>query len=347
MSTTCLITSHNYAEFIGNALDSALAQTVPFDEIIVVDDGSTDGSVEYLVNKYGQHRAVQIVSKSNQGQLSCFNEGFARATGDIVFFLDADDVYEPNYVEHALEVYRRDPAFDFVYCGHRQFGGRNKVQLAFRQDRDLGYSVVLAAYRREWIGAPTSCLSMRRRILEKILPLPFLQDWRTRADDCLVFGASLAGARKYFLAQPLVRYRVHDKNQFFGRPVDKFAAYRRRLAINALFEYLQRKLCYDAGRLGEFHHREFCTIERPTFRQFGQYIGLSGKSRASILRRLACMAVMTAHYLRAMRLAKSNGNESTVSAESELAPSLRVIHPMDATSSISVDRHSVGRRHAA
>ena len=194
MHTTCLISNYNYAHFVSDAIESALEQTVPFDEIIVVDDGSSDGSVELLRSKFANHRIVQTVAKDNQGQLSCFNEGFTRSTGDVVFFLDADDVYEPNYVEQAMGAYRRDPECDFVFCRRGDFGQRDRVPPPVAEDHDLGYSVILAAYQREWIGASTSCVSMRRHVLDKLLPIPFVEDWRVRADDCLVFGASLAGA---------------------------------------------------------------------------------------------------------------------------------------------------------
>jgi glycosyltransferase involved in cell wall biosynthesis len=308
MKIACLINNYNYADFIVEAVDSALRQTVPFDEIIIVDDGSTDGSRELLARKYGQNPRVQIVAKQNQGQLSCFNAGFARSTSDLVFFLDADDIYEPNYVEQSLAVYHREPTIDFVFCGHRQFGEQDDLQLKFAEDRDLGYSAILTACLHEWIGAPTSCLSMRRTVLEKILPLPFLDAWRTRADDCLVFGASLAGARKYFLAQPWVRYRVHPRNHFFGRKIDRGAVYRRRLAINSLFEHLEKKLCYNVERFGDFHHREFCTIAKPTFRELKKYLAINARMPNSIGRRLRGIAALTAHFLRELMRPASPGN---------------------------------------
>ena len=200
MTTTCLVSNYNYSAYVAEAVDSALRQSVPFDQIIVVDDGSTDGSVQLLTDRYGNHPLVHIICKENEGQLSCFNEGFACATGDIIFFLDADDVLEPIYVEQTLGVYDRHRDCDFLACGRRMFGQREGVSLKFPTDRDLGYSVIFTAFQREWIGAPTSCLSIRRRVLSQILPLPFTDDWRVRADDCLVFGASLAGARKRYLA---------------------------------------------------------------------------------------------------------------------------------------------------
>jgi glycosyltransferase involved in cell wall biosynthesis len=350
MITTCLVNNYNYAQFVCDAIDSALGQTVPFDEIIVVDDGSTDGSPDLLARRYARHSTIQIVTKHNQGQLSCFNEGFARSTGDLVFFLDADDIYEPNYLEQALDVYRRDRHVDFVFCGLRHFGQQDSVQLKYKRDRDLGYSVILAAYLRDWIGGPTSCLSMRRGVLEKILPLPHPEAWRTRADDCLVFGASLAGARKYYLARPLVRYRVHGKNLYFGCAPDRSAVYRRRLAINVLFEHLRHKLSYDIERLGDVHHREFCTIEKPTFLQLMKYFHVNLHVRASILRRLACGAEMARHFMRtAMRLRQTDRHDMASMADLYSEPPTLVFpFPTSAsTTEQGVRSARSHRRHAA
>jgi glycosyltransferase involved in cell wall biosynthesis len=298
MKTTCLVSCYNYARFVGEAVDSALRQTIPFDQIVVVDDGSTDGSLELLTGRYGRDPVVQLVGKTNQGQLSCFNEGFARATGDVVFFLDADDVYEPDYVEEMLQVYQQDPSCDFLYCGRVLFGQRNETIMAFSEDRNLGYSLIETAYARTWIGAATSCVSMRRSLLQKILPLPFIDDWRVRADDCLVFGASLAGGRKRFLAQPLVRYRVHGSNHHRDRTKSHLEIYRRRLAINRLFEHFERVLCINTARLAEIGHREFLTVEMPSIGQLMKYTRISMGARLPIVRRIGYAAEMMWHYFR-------------------------------------------------
>jgi glycosyltransferase involved in cell wall biosynthesis len=301
MKTTCLVSNYNYARFIGDAVDGALRQSVPFDQIVVVDDGSKDGSVELLTSRYGRHPLVQIVSKCNEGQLSCFNAGFAKATGDVVFFLDADDVYEPDYVEQVLHVYRREADCDFLFCGRRLFGQRDETVLAFPEDRDLGYSLTQTAFARSWIGAATSCLSMKRSLLQKILPLPFVDEWRVRADDCLVFGSSLTGARKRYLARPLVRYRVHENNHHRDRKNDSFEIYRRRLAINRLFEYFERTQCFDMDRLADIGHREFLTLELPSLRQFMIYSRISLGARVSIGRKFGYVAEMAWHYLSSLR----------------------------------------------
>lgn len=347
MTTTCLISNHNYAEFVVEAIEGALRQTVPFDEIIVVDDGSTDGSMELLRHCYDTTSTIKLIGKSNEGQLSCFNAGAACATGDIVFFLDADDIYEPQYVERALDIYDRHPC-DFLFCGRRLFGLKDEILLPFPNDIDFGYSVLSTAYRRKWIGAATSCLSMRRPILNKILPLTFVDQWRVRADDCLVFGSSLAPARKRYLAQPLVRYRVHEKNAYYGRMADQAVTYRRRLAINQLFAHLEDKLKYNIERLAEFHHREFCTIASPTLGQFAEYVLIGTNARLSLARRMACFGAMIRHFI----VAKWHSNSNAVVEES-IASERCVILPFEslAASQISAQPPSnlssqLGRRAA-
>ena len=323
MKTTCLISSHNYVKFVGEAIEGALRQSTPFDEIIVVDDGSTDGSLELLENAYAGHPTVQVVAKPNEGQLSCFNEGFAHATGDIVFFLDADDIYDPGYVERALQEYRSYSKCGFLFCGCRFFGDREGVSLRFPESRDLGYSVIRTTYSKAWIGGVTSTLSLRRSVLEEILPLPFVDDWRTRADDCLVFGASLVGARKRFLAEPLVRYRVHARNHFYGSKPDATANYRRRLAVNRLFEHLQRQQCYNVEQLADFPHREFKTIESPSFDVLREYARICMRARTSMLRRISCVLSMTHHYFSTSRRTHpALGHETMPAANGSFSPRL-------------------------
>jgi hypothetical protein len=189
---------------------------------------------------------------------------------------------------------------------------------------------------------------MRRRLLEKILPLPFVDDWRTRADDCLVFGASLAGARKYYLAQPLVAYRVHDGNHLCGRTPDRFAVYRRRVAINRLFEHLERTLSYNVARLADFHHREFRTIGRPTFRELAQYLRISMAARMPLVRRFGCMAEMARHFLRTrVKRAPDAPHLPQAPPKSEEVPLLRLSDAPRAAADTGEAERAAQRRRAA
>lgn len=298
MRTTCIISHFNYGQYIDEACESALAQSVPVDEILVVDDGSTDGSRDRIRTRWSGHERIRLIEKAHEGQLSCFNAGFAASSGEVVFFLDADDVWEPRFVEAVLGVYETREDLDFVFTGHRKFGAIERDESVGDGDRDLGYSVIYTLVLRRWIGAPTSCLSMRRRILDRILPIPYVEDWRTRADDCLVFGASAVGARKFYLERPLVKYRIHRDNVFQRRAYDRFDDYRRKLAINRLLALLARRMGYDVPRLGEFAHREFRTIARPDLRQLRHYLAIARRARVPWGKRLGMMGSMIGYWLR-------------------------------------------------
>src|SRR5436305_1267238 len=88
-----VVNNYNYEAYVRQAVDSACAQEYPSANVIVVDDGSTDGSRDVLA-AYGDE--IDLVLKENGGQASALNAGFARCRGQAVIFLDADDVLAPN-----------------------------------------------------------------------------------------------------------------------------------------------------------------------------------------------------------------------------------------------------------
>src|SRR5260221_12358121 len=100
MKASIIVTSYNYERFLGHAIESALAQTHGETEVIVVDDGSTDGS-RRVIDAFGNR--ITSVPKANAGQASAFNAGFAASSGEIVPFLDSDDVLLPTATECAAK----------------------------------------------------------------------------------------------------------------------------------------------------------------------------------------------------------------------------------------------------
>jgi len=88
-----IISSYNYARFLPQAVESALGQTYSRTEVIIVDDGSTDGSSEVMRQYSGQ---ALLIDKPNGGQASAFNTGFGRSRGEVVIFLDSDDSLYPT-----------------------------------------------------------------------------------------------------------------------------------------------------------------------------------------------------------------------------------------------------------
>jgi len=320
LKTTCLVNNYNYGKFVIDAVERALEQTISFDEVIVVDDFSTDDSVKILQEYYGEHHQVKPILKSkNEGQLSSFNEGYLAATGDIVCFLDSDDKYEPTYLENILKVYEQHPNCDFLFCGYRELHetGIDSYELSSTESeqktenpiRDLGYSVVSTFCGQTFIGSITSTLSMKKTILDQILPIPYLEDWRIRADDCLVFGSSLVGARKFKLKNKLVQYRIHSNNSFYNKKdrdsrEKTISIYKRKLGLKRLITFFEEKTLHtqnnilDSGLAAE----EFKTIIKPNYHQFQKYAEIVLFSGLTLPAKIINLARIIKHY----RLSLSN-----------------------------------------
>jgi glycosyltransferase involved in cell wall biosynthesis len=127
-------------KFIAEAIESVLNQTFPAHEIIVVDDGSTDGTGEFVEKRFGNK--VRLIRQENKGMGAARNAGIKVATGNIFQFLDADDLLLPNKFEVQLDFWRRNPEFDIVYCDHCYFVGEESPwRLTYTcpiTSRDLG-----------------------------------------------------------------------------------------------------------------------------------------------------------------------------------------------------------------
>ena len=116
MRVTVAIAVYNQAHFLADALDSVMAQTRPVDEIIVVDDGSHDHP-ETVADRYPE---VRLIRQDNAGLSAARNTGLLEATGDLILFLDADDMLRPEAIATALTFYAANPDAAFVYGGHRR-----------------------------------------------------------------------------------------------------------------------------------------------------------------------------------------------------------------------------------
>src|ERR1017187_5960230 len=106
-SISVVIPTYNRAHVVVQAIESALQQTLRDLEVIVVDDGSTDGTGETLDREYGNR--IRYFHQQNQGQSVARNKGLWEAKGEWVAFLDSDDVWLPEKLQHqlqALEIFR-------------------------------------------------------------------------------------------------------------------------------------------------------------------------------------------------------------------------------------------------
>jgi glycosyltransferase involved in cell wall biosynthesis len=300
-----VVTCYNYKDYVAEAVDSALAQSRAAAQIIVVDDGSTDGATQLLKERYGNDPRITLVCVENGGQLSAFQHGVAKVEADAICFLDADDRWSPDYLEKIGAVFDERRDVDFVFSNLCLFGNDTR-RLGFA-DRaiDFGFTVVSTYILGQKYGAPTSALALRTAWARRTLDLPpdQLPAWRICADNCLVYGASVLGARKYYLPTDSVHYRTHGSNGWWGghRVENEFLD---RLRTRCLIELYARRiglneLCVDIAKY------EFRTKPVPTWRESKRYADLAMRGRAPWTRRLE-------HALRILKLGRRHRHAAAI-----------------------------------
>ena len=206
-----IVTNYNYGRFLNDAVDSALGQTHPATEVIVVDDGSTDDSPRIIAG-YGE-RIIPVL-KSHGGQASAFNAGVRVSRGQVVCFLDSDDVLLPTAIQQAVEVLG-DPRVSRVHWplwAIDAHGSKTGVVVPSGQvlaEGDLR-DVVLQKGPVGYAWSPTTGNAWARRFIERIFPMPE-QEWVTCADTYLALLAPFHGLLRT-LAAPQALYRDHGSN---------------------------------------------------------------------------------------------------------------------------------------
>ena len=116
-----VIPCFNAGAHLEEAVQSALAQTHPDTEVIVVDDGSTDASTIRLLDRSNWPR-TRVIRQQNLGPAAARNRAIGAATGEYILPLDADDRIHPDYAKRAVEVIEADPTIGIVYCKAMKFG---------------------------------------------------------------------------------------------------------------------------------------------------------------------------------------------------------------------------------
>lgn len=206
-----VVNNYNYERFLGEAIESALSQTYPRTEVIVVDDGSTDGS-RGVISSYGDR--ITPVLKENGGQGSAFNAGFAASRGEVVIFLDADDYLFPCAVERVVAAWEPGVAavqyrLEQVDSLGRPLGSASPPYGTHMESGEVWRTLLERGSR---VHPPTSGNSFCRTALQQVFPLSE-EEWRISADGCLVTLISFYG-RVASVEEPLGAYRLHGDNRW-------------------------------------------------------------------------------------------------------------------------------------
>lgn len=205
---SALINNYNYGRYLPECIESVLGQTYPSIEIIVVDDGSTDESREVIERYAAKHSSVKPIYKKNGGQASAYNAGVAAASGEILCFLDSDDVWFPEKVEKIVQAHRQAA---FVQHEVLKDGRCNFRIPSARFDRTR----LLREFGYLFLFSPSSALSIDRSLASRIFPIPEAS-LRLCADIFVMLTATyFEGVHTVF--EPLAMYRMHEDNNWQRR----------------------------------------------------------------------------------------------------------------------------------
>jgi glycosyltransferase involved in cell wall biosynthesis len=284
MKISVVIPTYNSAKFIAATIESVFRQTVPPDEILILDDGSKDDTVSIL-NSYGPR--VTIFQQANRGVAAARNELCKRASGDLIAFLDHDDIWHPSY----LEVQSRQSAkhltataFFTLHVNFYGYGGHE-----WRDDAVGGNAepqvIAPASFVGRYNNSTGTFYSMSfccipKRLLALLGDAPFCETV-SGVDDCYICNLLPLHGPVVFTPVPLVAYRVtpqaQSSNQLknFQMVVQVFESLERlyrdaadtRLlrAFNLAFAGKKRrygKTLMGAGRISEARNQFFGSMNR-------------------------------------------------------------------------------------
>jgi glycosyltransferase involved in cell wall biosynthesis len=197
-SVSVVIPVFNCERYLGEAIESVLAQTLPPSEVIVVDDGSTDGSAE-VANSFGAH--VRYEKRIHAGIAATRNHGIGVARGGWLAFLDADDLWRREKLAAQFAEMEKNPSLEMIFCGVEQF---------FSPDLDEAERGKMAMTVEKSNAPHCGTMLVRREIFQRVglfnagLRVVEFIDWFTRARD--------AGVKMTTVAQLLMRRRWHFSN---------------------------------------------------------------------------------------------------------------------------------------
>ena len=215
MKISVVIPAYNSVAYIQATLDSVLRQTVPPDEILVLDDGSTDNTVAIL-KSYKPH--ITVYQQENKGVASARNVLCQRAQGELIAFLDSDDIWHPNYLEAQRRLYGEHPNAVALFTGHVNFYGHDNYQWHSNPfDRSSVVELIepLSFFKRynEATGpfASMSYCCVSKRILKRIGEEPFNAALNIAEDSYFLYLLALQGPVVYNPVA-LAAYRIRKES---------------------------------------------------------------------------------------------------------------------------------------
>lgn len=216
LSVSAVIALYNGQNHIVDAIKSILVQTHPVQEIIIVNDGSTDLSVE-TINKFIESspqaaKLVKLIEQENSGQGSARNAGVSVATSNLIGYLDQDDTWEPTHIEEMLPRFQGKPKLGWVYTDFNEFDEQDRFirrQFLAKQKYTPPVNSIFGLIDHDLMMLPSASLIRREAF---IAVGGFDTQFRGYEDDDLFLRLFVNGWSFEYMESALVNYRIHPHN---------------------------------------------------------------------------------------------------------------------------------------
>jgi glycosyltransferase involved in cell wall biosynthesis len=206
MSISVVIPAFNASKYIAQTIKSVLQQTLPADEVLVIDDGSTDNTGA-IAASFGS--PVRVIRTPNSKLPAARNRGVKEAKGEWIAFVDADDLWADNKLERQMQELSRHPEADLCYTG-RVLLVENPDSIELRDVIKVPPAATIAHELLDVNKFPPSCVVIRRSTFLAVgghdTSFPYVEDWD------LWLRLLKAGIKFIDCPEPLLRYRVHPDN---------------------------------------------------------------------------------------------------------------------------------------
>ncbi len=242
-----VIPNFNYSKYLPEAIDSVLAQTYPNIEIIVVDDGSTDNSIDILQNYDGK---IRVIQQTNSGVSVARNRGVSESRGRFIAFLDADDSWLPRKIERQIERFSTEKDLGLVHVGVNETDAVGNTLKIRRDGMEGAISHELLLLRSAVLGGGSG-LMVPRDVYDEVGG--FDPKLSTSADWELFYRI----ASRYpigFVSDTLVNYRMHGTNMHGNIP------------------RMQSELLYAFGKIFRDEDRAIQSIKRKSYGNLHQVL---------------------------------------------------------------------------
>ena len=236
-----IVPVYNTSKYLRQCLDSIQSQTLKEIEIICVDDGSTDNSLEILLEKESEDSRITVLQQKNKGGGAARNLGLSVAKGDYLLFLDSDDFFEEIFIEKMYTTAVETSA-DMVVCQYKEYNSMTGILSG-----TLGVSPKFVSWKKTCVYnslpsqelnglslVPWNKLCSRKFVMENGL---YFQEIKHYNDNYFSITASLSANRISIIPEALVYYRVgmktNTQSTHYNEPYDLFEV------LSAVYQYLK------------------------------------------------------------------------------------------------------------